>query len=98
MTNAALDKRIRKQPEAATLLTKFSERLKSAERFDAASLEKTLHDFIAAEGLQIGQLIHPVRVAVTGQSVGFGLFETMAILGRDSSLARIQRALALAGH
>ena len=39
-------------------------------------------------------MIHALRVAVTGKSVGFGMFETLEILGRDSSLARIDRALA----
>jgi glutamyl-tRNA synthetase len=94
---AAFAKRIRKQPQAAPLLSKFGERLRTLELFDAASLEKSLHDFVHAEGIEIGQLVHPLRVAVTGQPVGFGLFETMAILGRESCLARIQQALARAG-
>jgi glutamyl-tRNA synthetase len=34
-----------------------------------------------------------VRVAVTGKGVGFGLFDTLAILGKDRCLARIDRAL-----
>ena len=36
-----------------------------------------------AEGIKIGQIIHAVRVAVTGKAVGFGLFETLAILGKE---------------
>ena len=47
-----------------------------------------------AEGINIGQIIHAVRVAVTGKAVGFGLFETLAILGKARCLARIDRALA----
>ena len=90
---AAFDKRLRKSPEATPLLAKFKVRLATVEPFDAATIEKALHDFIAAEGIQIGQLVHPLRVAVTGQSVGFGLFETLAILGRDSSVRRIDIAL-----
>jgi glutamyl-tRNA synthetase len=95
---AAFEKRIRKQPQAPALLAKFSERLRTLEPFDAASLEKSLHDFVCAEGVEIGQLVHPLRVAVTGQAVGFGLFETMAILGRDSCLTRIQQALNMANR
>jgi glutamyl-tRNA synthetase len=34
-----------------------------------------------------------LRVAVTGKAVGFGLFESLAILGREHALARIDRAL-----
>ena len=38
-------------------------------------------------------MIHALRVAVTGKAVGFGMFETLAILGRERCLARIDRAL-----
>ena len=48
------------------------------------------------EGIKIGQIIHAVRVAVTGKGVGFGLFEALEILGRAACLARIDRALAAA--
>jgi glutamyl-tRNA synthetase len=37
--------------------------------------------------------VHAVRVAVTGKAVGFGLFDTLAILGRQRCLARMNRAL-----
>ncbi|MFN4258927.1 MAG: glutamate--tRNA ligase [Gemmataceae bacterium] len=89
----AFDKRIRKPAEAALLLRKFGERLAQAPAFDAAALEQALHDFTQAEGIQIGQIIHALRVAVTGKGVGFGLFETLAILGQERCLARIEQAL-----
>jgi len=44
----------------------------------------------------VDDIVHAVRVAVTGKAVGFGLFDTLAILGRERCLARIDRALALA--
>jgi glutamyl-tRNA synthetase len=88
------DKRLRSSPDAVALLTKFKQRLAALESFDAPSIERALHDFIGAEGVAIGQLIHPLRIAVTGQSVGFGLFETLAILGRDSAIERVGRAIA----
>ncbi|MCE5267592.1 MAG: glutamate--tRNA ligase [Planctomycetaceae bacterium] len=78
---------------ASQLLAKFRCRLATAESFDVTTLEETMHDFVAAETIKIGQIIHPVRVAVTGQSVGMGLFDTLAILGRDRCLRRIDRAL-----
>jgi glutamyl-tRNA synthetase len=56
-------------------------------------LEKLLHDFVQSEGIQIGQIIHALRVAVTGKAVGFGVFDSLAVLGKDQSLARIDRAL-----
>ena len=75
------------------LLTKFRDHLAAVEPFDAKTIETSMHDFMAAEGIKIGQIIHSVRVAVTGQSVGLGLFDTLAILGRERSLQRIGRAL-----
>jgi glutamyl-tRNA synthetase len=89
----AFDKRIRKSPEAARLLAKFKEKLAAVEPFTATALEKQLQDFIQSEGVQIGQIIHALRVAVTGKAVGFGLFESLAILGREHCMARIIRAL-----
>jgi glutamyl-tRNA synthetase len=89
----AFEKRIRKPPEAVGLLTKFRSRLAAAEPFDAANLEKLMQDYVQAEGVNIGQIIHALRVAVTGKAVGFGLFDSLAILGKEHCLARIDRAL-----
>jgi glutamyl-tRNA synthetase len=63
------------------------------EPFEAATLEQQLHDFVEQEQIKIGDIIHALRVAVTGKSVGFGMFETLAILGRERCLSRIGRAL-----
>ena len=52
------------------------------------------HEFVEAQGVKIGEIIHAIRVAVTGQSVGLGLFDSLAILGKASCLARIERTLA----
>jgi glutamyl-tRNA synthetase len=94
---AAFDKRLRKPPEAAGLLCRFRDRLAAAETFDPTSLEKLLNDFVQAEGVGVGQVIHALRVAVTGKAVGFGLFEALAILGKEQCLARMDRALARLG-
>ena len=89
----AFDKRLRKPPEAAPLLRKFRDRLRDADPFDAGTLEQLLNAFVQAEGVQVGQVIHALRVAVTGKAVGFGLFETLAILGKEHCLRRIDWAL-----
>jgi glutamyl-tRNA synthetase len=79
--------------EAVDLLSKFRTLLAETEQFDAAALEVVLQDFVRSEDIKVGQIIHAIRVAVTGKSVGFGLFETLAILGRDRCLRRIDTAL-----
>jgi glutamyl-tRNA synthetase len=90
---AAFTKRLGK-PEAVELLRRFRDRLAGLEPFDAPTTEAAMQSFTADEGVAIGAIIHPLRVAVTGKSVGFGLFDTLAILGRARTLARIDRALA----
>jgi len=91
---AAFEKRLRTPPEAAGVLRKFQEGLSTVEPFNATTLERWCQDFVQAEGLSPGQLIHALRLAVTGKTVGFGLFESLAILGKPQCLARIERALA----
>jgi glutamyl-tRNA synthetase len=81
------------RPGTVALLAKFRDRLSVAEPFDAPLLEKLMQDFVAAEGIKTGQIIHALRLAVTGRAVGFGMFETLAILGRDRVLRRIDQAL-----
>ena len=88
----AFNKRIRADG-AAERLERFKLRLKTADPFDAKTLDSVMHQFVEDEKIPIGQIIHAVRVAVTGKAVGFGLFEGLAILGRDACLARIDRAL-----
>ncbi len=89
----AFQKRLRKPAEAGELLGKFRVRLEAAESFDAESLDGLLHEFVEAQGIKIGQIIHALRVAVTGKAVGPGMFDCLAILGKESCLARIDRAL-----
>ena len=88
----AFAKRLGKEG-AVPRLERFRDRLRELPTFGAADLEQALHAFVEAEGIKIGQIIHAVRVAVTGKAVGFGLFEGLAILGREACLRRIDRAL-----
>ena len=81
--------------DAPAPLARFRSALADVDPFDAATVEAALHRFVDTEGIRIGAIIHAVRVAVTGKAVGFGLFDAMAILGRDACLARIDRALAV---
>jgi glutamyl-tRNA synthetase len=93
----AVAKSIQK-PGAAELLAEYKEQLAAAESFDAASLEQMTHAFVATKGVKIGDIVHSLRAAVTGQSVGLGLFDSLAILGKASCLARIERLLKRTGQ
>jgi glutamyl-tRNA synthetase len=94
--NSVLDKRLRKPAGATELLAKYREQLAIVEPFTAERLESMTHAFVEGQGVKVGDIVHAIRVAVTGKAVGFGLFDTLAILGRARSLARIDRALELA--
>jgi glutamyl-tRNA synthetase len=89
----AFDKRIAKPPEAPQLLVGLSAQLAGCEPFVAARLETVVKDFVDRSGVTIGQVIHALRVAVTGKAVGFGMFETLEILGREACLRRIDLAV-----
>jgi len=62
------------------------------ERFTPESLESAIHHFAESQAIALGDVIHPLRVAVTGRSVGLGLFETLAILGRETVCRRLRLA------
>ena len=59
----------------------------------APALEAGFRDLAARKGLGLGKVAQPVRVAVTGTTVSPPLFETLVLLGRDESLARIDAAI-----
>jgi glutamyl-tRNA synthetase len=88
----AVEKNLRK-PGALALLAKFQDRLSAVEPFEVEPLERALQQFIADEGIKIGDVIHALRVAVTGKAVGPGLYDCLAILGRNTCLARIDKTL-----
>jgi glutamyl-tRNA synthetase len=60
--------------------------------FDPASTEAALRTVADATGVKAATVIHAVRVAVTGRTASPGLFEVLALLGRDRTRARIAAA------
>jgi glutamyl-tRNA synthetase len=63
--------------------------------FDPSSTEGTLRSVAHSRGVKAATLIQAVRVAVTGGSVSPGLFEVLALLGRERSIRRIHAAVRL---
>jgi len=76
-------------------LGKIKNQLAQADEFCAEALDKLLHDFVEAEGIGMGQIIHALRVAVSGKGTGIGMFDCLAILGKESCVKRIERAITL---
>jgi glutamyl-tRNA synthetase len=81
-------------PEAKELLAKFRGVLAATEPFEPGPLEESLKKFVEEQQIRAGDIVHTLRVAVTGKSVGPGVYDCLAILGREACLARIDRALA----
>jgi glutamyl-tRNA synthetase len=83
-------------PGASERLAAYRDWLAAREAFDAPTLEADTLAYMQAQGLGLGDIVHAVRVAVTGSAVGPGLFDCLSILGKDLCLRRISRALARA--
>jgi glutamyl-tRNA synthetase len=91
----AFDKRLR-APGAAERLAAWRGWLAEQPRFEAAALEAGTQAWLEEQKLGLGDIVHAVRVAVTGSAIGPGLFDCLAVLGRERCLRRIDRALARA--
>lgn len=61
--------------------------------WDTESLKSALEEVAEAHDLKLGRAQAPVRVAVTGRTVGLPLFESLEVLGRERTLARLDAAL-----
>ena len=96
MEEAAVKQRLAK-PGVKPLLEQAIAAFKGAEPFAPTELEAACKGIVERAGVKIGDLIHPIRVAITGKTVGPGLYDCLAILGREQSLARLERALPLCG-
>ncbi len=90
---AAFDKRIVRDAEAAGRLASFREVLAESGDWSAGALEDLLKQWCDQVQIRVGDVIHALRVAVTGEAQGFGMFDALEILGRDEGLSRIDRAL-----
>jgi glutamyl-tRNA synthetase len=88
---AAVNKWLRR-PEARATLAFVIGKLEGLPGWDLAGVEGAVRGAIDELGVKPGEVIHPTRVAVTGRTVGPGLFETLETLGRETVLARLRHA------
>ncbi len=71
--------------------------LSEADPFTEETVEAALRCVVEESGWKPGKVFQPVRVAISGTTASPGIFESVALLGRDEVLARIDRALSRAG-
>ncbi len=75
--------------DARVLLAKISARLRNQDDWTVAALEAELKPFAEELGLGLGKLAQPMRAALTGTTTSPGIFDVLALLGREESLARL---------
>jgi glutamyl-tRNA synthetase len=80
----------------AETLAEARDALAAVEPFDADHVETALRNLVERRGVKPGKVFQPVRVAIAGQTISPGIFESVALLGRDETLARIDAAIARA--
>ena len=96
---AAVEKRLH-TPGAQERLLAFADAFAAAPEFTVESTEALVRaeaDKVGEDGKPVGMgaLVHPIRVAVSGRTEGPGLFEMLALLGRDRVVRRLRAAAAL---
>ncbi|MHB1571125.1 MAG: glutamate--tRNA ligase, partial [Solirubrobacteraceae bacterium] len=91
----AFDSTIRRDG-AVESLAAAREALGAASPFDVETIESALRGVVERLQSKPARVFQPVRVAVAGQTVSPGIFESLALLGKDEALARIDAALARA--
>ncbi len=75
--------------DARALLARISERLDSESDWTVAALEANLKTYAEEQGLGLGKLAQPMRAALTGTTTSPGIFDVLALLGREEAMARL---------
>jgi glutamyl-tRNA synthetase len=76
-------------PEARALVGKLARELENVEPWSAATAEAAVRAFAEREGAKLGAVAQPLRAALTGRTTSPGIFDVLAVLGREESLARL---------
>jgi len=81
------------KPEVRDALSAAAEVLRGADAFDAEALEDRLGEMVERRGEKPKNIYQPIRVAITGTTVSPGIFDSLAALGREESVRRIDAAI-----
>lgn len=74
-------------------IEKLIAKLEAVPAFDHQGIEAAIRSLADELGVKAAKVIHPVRLAVTGKTAGAGLFETLALLGKEKTIERLQQAI-----
>jgi glutamyl/glutaminyl-tRNA synthetase len=82
-----------KKQDVLGILKLAKERLDTIKEFTPENIEKEIRQLIQDLNLKGADLIHPLRVGVTGKSVSAGIFEVLALLGKDKTVKRLEKVI-----
>lgn len=92
-------KAVKKQwkPFTAGIMSEVIAILEKVDDFSSETTEKTLKEWIASQEIGFGKVMQPLRLSLVGALKGPHLFDIMALIGKDDTLSRIQKAIKLLG-
>jgi glutamyl-tRNA synthetase len=76
--------------EVRTMLGDLAGRLSGIDSWNAAATEQAVRTFAEGRGTKLGQVAQPLRAALTGRTTSPPIFDVLAVLGKDESLARLR--------
>ncbi|MFH1691825.1 MAG: glutamate--tRNA ligase [Candidatus Omnitrophota bacterium] len=76
-------------------LSFLKEKFQGVDNFQASVIEEVFRSAVEELGITVKQLIHPLRVALSGVTIGPGMFELIEVLGKERTLERIERVIVL---
>ncbi|MEA3369254.1 MAG: glutamate--tRNA ligase [Candidatus Ratteibacteria bacterium] len=91
--DAGAEEKFLKRDYIPGMFKQLRERLGELEVFEAGEIEEICRGLAKELGVKSGDLIHPARVAVTGRAVSPGLFETMAVMGKEKCVKRLEKQI-----
>lgn len=91
-----LEKRVRGEAQAVELLEGVLQVVRDTEPWSTEQLEHQIKAMVESKGVKLGVCINAVRLALTGKTSGVGVFDAFGILGKESSIARIERCIEIA--
>lgn len=69
----------------------FIERIERLDKFDILTIETSFRELVKELNIEAKTLIHPIRVALTGKTIGPGLFEVIYYLGKETTITRLSK-------
>lgn len=81
------------KPETPALLQDLMHLIKATEPYTEENLEATIHAYIAEKSIGMGKLMNPFRLAVVGTNAGPGMMDIAALIGKEKTIQRIQKAI-----